>query len=146
MDFVVSSPTTIYLVAECFKDIASRFTLDANSEFLFGQCVNSVAAGTPYPKHSGIPNPEHFRNHPSNGFSRAFSEGTEIAINRFEYGSAWPLSEFWSDAVAPYRKVVDDYIEPIVARAIQRREEILGMEKDAEPATVLDHLLNEIQG
>jgi len=51
-----------------------------------------------------------------------------------------------SDVVAPYRKVVDDYIEPIVARAIQKKAEIQEIEKDAEPSTVLDHLLNETQG
>jgi len=108
--------------------------------------VNSIAASTHYPKHSGISNPEQFHTHPSNGFSRAFSDGTDISNKRFGFSSLWPLTEFWSDAVAPYRKVVDDYIEPIIAEAIQRKEKMQEIEKDTEPATVLDHLVNDIQG
>jgi len=108
--------------------------------------VNSIAASTPYPKNSGIPNPEQFHTHPSSGFSRAFSEGTEISNKRFGLASLWPLAEFWSDSVALFRKVVDDYIEPIISKAIQRKVEMEEIEKDAEPTTVLDHLLNDIKG
>ncbi|KII83768.1 hypothetical protein PLICRDRAFT_168657 [Plicaturopsis crispa FD-325 SS-3] len=49
-----------------FQDAILRFTLDSATEFLFGNCVHSLATGLPYPS-TGPPYPSTGPPHPSTG-------------------------------------------------------------------------------
>ena len=131
------------------KDLVSRFTLDSATEFLFGKTVASLSAGIPYSPSSGKENPSSYAEHASNIFVTAFQEGQILSMNRMGFGWEWPLAEFWKDQVAPLRKVVDDFTSPVLAAALEKREQDLKQEKDAasdEDLTLLAHLVKHTQG
>jgi hypothetical protein len=127
----------------------SRFTLDSATEFLFGKTVASLSAGIPYSQSSGKENPSSFTEHASNTFVTAFQEGQIIGIDRMGFGSEWPLAEFWKDKIAPLRKVMDDFTGPVLAAALEKREQERKKEKDVandEDLTLLAHLVKHTQG
>ncbi|KAK0202806.1 cytochrome P450 [Desarmillaria ectypa] len=104
-----------------FQDVVARFTLDSATEYLFGKDVNSMSAGLPYPAGSPLADHPHFVNHPSNAFVKAFAKGQEQSAVRLQGGRTWPLREFWADAVKPSRKVVDEFVQPMLAEALEKK-------------------------
>ena len=136
-----------------WQDVVSRFTMDSATEFLFGHDVDSAGAGLPYPPGSplALADPQRFRDHPSNRFVDAFTEGQNLLALRTRAGAtAWRLYEFWRDRVAPKRRVVDKFVRSILddpafaARDVEARVGAAG--KPGENDTLLHHLLNHTQG
>jgi len=126
----------------------SRFTLDSATEFLFGKDVNSLSAGLPYPPSVSSPDvlKGFVRDHPSNRFAHAFLEGQELTATRTRYGMHWRLREIWGDEVEKRRVVVDEFVNPIIEGARQRKEQVTGKEKVEEEETFLDHLIKYTEG
>ncbi|KAF7331544.1 hypothetical protein MKEN_00033500 [Mycena kentingensis (nom. inval.)] len=130
-----------------FQDLVSRFTLDSATSFLFGKSVDSMSAGLPYPASSplAMANSAEFDNHPSNTYVRSFVQSQILTTQRAAFGSRWPLMEFWKDRVKPHRKVIDDFIEPILNEALEGKaaKHDGGGEdgKAAEEGTFLSHLV-----
>jgi hypothetical protein len=130
--------------------MVSRFTIDSATEFLFGSDIRTLSAGLPYPASSPLADSDAFLNHPSNKFASAFMEGQRVANLRTRYGLAWPLVEFWQDKVKPHRKVVDQFIEPILVETLATRAAI-GSEADSkdgveDEGVLLNHLINHTKG
>ncbi|KAJ7466234.1 cytochrome P450 monooxygenase pc-3 [Mycena galericulata] len=125
------------------QDVASRFTLDSGTEFLFGKSVDSLSAGLAYPGGSSQKNPDSFLNHPSNTFADAFLKGQQVHVGRSRFGNKWPLNEFWKDRVKPHRQVIDQFIEPILNDALQAKAPRHTEPEDSKPKadTLLSHLL-----
>ncbi|KAK0200205.1 cytochrome P450 [Desarmillaria ectypa] len=129
-----------------FQDVVARFTLDSATEFLLGKDVNSIAAGLPYPAGSPLADNLHFVNHPSNAFVEAFARAQEYTIVRIKSGPSWPLRELFRDKVKPLRKVLDDFIEPLLSEGYQRKTKSTkpaGSEKKLDDMNLLDRLLEE---
>ena len=128
-----------------FQDLMGRFTLDSATEFLFGHCVHSLNAGLPYPHNvsyipSNVLTPE---KRLANNFSAAFLDVQFAVSQRERLGFVWPLQEVFENKTKKPMKVVDAFIEPIVADAIAkknsaRREEKVPQEGEG---TLLDHLV-----
>ncbi|KAJ7755198.1 cytochrome P450 [Mycena metata] len=123
-----------------FQDLTSRFTLDSATEFLFGRSVDSTSAGLPYPESSPLANSPSFLNHPSNNFVRSFVQSQILSAQRASYGHNWPLFEFWKDIVKPHRKVINEYIDPILNDALARKR-VGGLEDSKEDQTFLSDLV-----
>ncbi|KAK0481275.1 cytochrome P450 [Armillaria novae-zelandiae] len=104
-----------------FQDVVARFTLDSATEYLFGKDVNSTSAGLPYPAGSPLSDNPHFVNHPSNTFVKAFAAAQGNSALRLQRGQYWPLFEFWEDAVKPMRQVVNEFVEPLLVEALNRK-------------------------
>ena len=132
------------------QDLASRFTLDSATEFLFGHNVGSLSANIPYPASAAHLNKPSFYNHPSTIFAKAFTEGQNLSTNRSFLGEDWPLGEFWSDKVASFRKVIDNFTEPLMEDALARRNIKLSKGADAEDdnenSNLLAYLVEHTQG
>ncbi|KAK0438214.1 cytochrome P450 monooxygenase pc-2 [Armillaria borealis] len=124
-----------------FQDVVARFSLDSATEYLFGNDVNSISAGLPYPAGSGN---SAFVAHPSNAFVKAFSKAQEQIVVRFHRGQFWPLCEFWADEVKPLRQVVDDFIRPTLAEAFDRKAKGVKLGKDLKSTSLLDRLVENI--
>ena len=81
---------------------------------------------------------------------KAFSEGQNLAIERSSFGNDWPLLEFWSDKVAPLRKVMDNFTEPLMEEALAKRKLELSkgvdVKDDDENDNLLAHLVRHTQG
>jgi len=132
--------------------MVSRFTLDSATEFLFGNDIRTLSAGLPYPASSPLARSDPFVNHPSNKFASAFMAGQYFVNLRTRYGSSWPMAEFWKDKVKSHRKIIDEYIEPILTEALANRVGIDGktlMDREmasSDGTTLLSHLINHTQG
>jgi hypothetical protein len=134
--------------------MASRFTLDSASEFLLGRNVHTLSAGLCYPAYSPLANSPTFLNHPSNKFVNAFTTGQHLTALRTRYGPTWPIMEFWKDKVSPHRKVVDEFIQPILTEALIKQAEsasLIGKDApggsdDSDNETLLSHLVGRTQG
>jgi hypothetical protein len=137
-----------------FQDVASRFTLDSATEFLFGKDVRSLSAGIVYPPKSPLSKDPTFLDHPSNRFVRAFTESQIATAYRTNYGSSWRFAEFWRDQVQKHMEVCHEFIDPIVVDTVAKKHEQmrLGLDvKDAtgevkEGETLLEHLVNYTEG
>ncbi|KAF8905836.1 cytochrome P450 [Gymnopilus junonius] len=131
------------------QDLASRFTMDSATEFLFNTDVRSLDAGLPYPHYSPLVNTSAV-DHPANQFSRAFDEAQRFIALRGRRGINWPLSEFWKDEVKEKMVIVRGFIDPIIKTAVERKRasgvsEKSSSEKDREVKegeSLLDHLIN----
>ncbi|KAJ7054373.1 cytochrome P450 monooxygenase pc-3 [Mycena amicta] len=117
-----------------FQDLASRFTMDSATSFLFGSCVDSLDA-TPLPyAHNTVAVSEQT----SDAFSAAYNSVIEQTSSRTRWGDVWPLFEMQRDATREPMRIVDAYLEPIIAAAVQAQG---GCCQKAE--TLLDELLNQ---
>ncbi|KAJ7618428.1 cytochrome P450 [Roridomyces roridus] len=114
-----------------FQDLVARFTLDSATEFLCERSVDSMAAGLPYPPNSPLADSASFVNHPSSTFVTSFMASQTLSVMRTPYGSRWPLWEFWTDRVKPHRKVVNDFIEPILNRTLEAKKQDKQVIRDA---------------
>lgn len=135
--------------------MVSRFTLDSATEFLFGQDVCSLSAGLIYPPSSPRSKDIAFENHPANKFAHAFSEAQIASAYRGRFGSAWRLSEFWTDRVKKHMDVCYKFIDPILKEALEKNkmlkenmdEKTDAKDRDVEEGeTLLDHLVNYTEG
>jgi hypothetical protein len=81
---------------------------------------------------------------------KAFTEGQNLTVVRSSLGSDWPLLEFWSDKVAPLRKVMDNFTEPLMEDALAKRNLELSRGADAkdddENGNLLGYLVKHTQG
>ena len=127
-----------------FQDLMGRFALDSATEFLFGHCVHSLDAGLPYPHNlsntpTNILTPE---KQVANDLSAALLDAQFAVGQRERFGFVWPLREVFENKTKKPMKVIDAFIEPIVADAIAkndiRREEKVSEEDEG---TLLDHLI-----
>ncbi|KAK0438221.1 cytochrome P450 [Armillaria borealis] len=127
-----------------FQDAVARFTLDSATEYLFGNDVNSTSAGLPYPAGSPLAGNPHFVNHPSNTFVKAFAAAQEESALRLQRGQYWPLFEFKADAVKPLRQVVNEFVEPLLVEALNRKDEgkkLMEDDKSDENLSLLTRLV-----
>ncbi|KAJ6579544.1 cytochrome P450 [Mycena vulgaris] len=124
-----------------FQDMISRFTLDSATEFLFRRSVDSMSAGLPYPQSSPLANSPSFLNHPSNTYVKSFVRSQIVTVERAPYGTKWPLREFWTDRVKPDRKIIDEYVEPILNEELKKKAKERTEGKSDERETFLSHLV-----
>ncbi|KAF4609531.1 hypothetical protein D9613_012249 [Agrocybe pediades] len=126
------------------KDLFGRFTLDSATEFLFGQSVDSLSAELPFPPAYAHLNTAAYHNHPSNVFVEAFTHGLTRTASRAGLGAEWRLFEFAGDKVKPMRKVIDEFVKPMIERALKDRETGFSGKSKA-PHTVLASLVDHTQ-
>ncbi|KAK0458665.1 cytochrome P450 monooxygenase pc-3 [Desarmillaria tabescens] len=130
-----------------FQDVVARFTLDSATEFLFGKDVESISSGLPYPTGSPLAGDLHFVNHPSNVFVTAIARASEHSMTRLRRGPFWPLYELLSDKVKPHRRVMDNFVQPMITEALDRKAKgikFAGSEKTLENMSLLDRLVEDI--
>ncbi|EJD53569.1 CYP63 cytochrome P450 monooxygenase-like protein [Auricularia subglabra TFB-10046 SS5] len=132
------------------QDLTGRFTLDSATEFLFGACVHALAS--PLPRPGEIMADGSRRVAPgavlsrADEFVRAFNQAQVVISNRLWVGPIWPLYEFWQDKTKEPMKVIDAFIDPILAQALSKKKERVALGELAaddkeEAATLLDHLV-----
>lgn len=111
--------------------------------------MGSLSAGLPYPPKDTHKNTFSFYNHPSTVFVKAFTQGLYQSAIRTGLAEEWPLAEFFQDKILPLRKVMDDFTEPLMKKALAKREKELADNNnpdEQEAETLLAHLVNHTQG
>ncbi|KAG2355525.1 cytochrome P450 [Suillus spraguei] len=127
-----------------FQDLISRFTLDSASEFLFGQCINSLSAGLPYPHNATESTDAIQGDNTATAFAYAFSEAQQTINRRLSLGQIWPLTEIFADDTAQHMKVVNAFLDPILTDALEKHSTACEFDKNniADDQTLVDHLVN----
>ncbi|KAI9572475.1 cytochrome P450 [Boletus coccyginus] len=137
-----------------FQDVASRFTLDSATEFLFGKDVRSLSAGIVYPPSSPLFDDPTFLNHPANRFVCAVVESQIASASRAHYGTFWRFAEFWQDRVEKHVKVCYEFIDPIIADTLAKKKHEKkqpgsdvndGTGRAKEGETLLEHLVHSTE-
>src|SRR5882724_8482108 len=126
----------------------SRFTLDSATEFLFGSCVHSLSARSPY-AHNSPRRPSAAQPHPSDHFAAAFSQAQHQIALRSRLTDSWPLGEFWKDNTKDSMKVINDYIGPILRNALAKEgqtDKQKPKRADVVEESLLDHLVKLSDG
>lgn len=117
--------------------------MDTATEFLFGQDVKSLSGELPYPStYTGYVPP---RNHPSDKFTSAFNLAQAYAYPRGFFAKAWRLVEFWEDRVGTQMGVTNEFIDPLIHAALQKKRDAKGV-YEADDGTLLDHLVQQTDG
>ncbi len=82
-----------------------------------------------------------------NAFTQALLQAQNVLIDRQRKGWIWPLDEIRGDRTAEPMKVIGNFIEPIIASALEKKN--LDMTKAQEiddDDTLLDHLVKVTSG
>jgi cytochrome P450 len=128
------------------QDVVGRFTLDAASDFLFGQCVRSLDGALPRAHEA----PDARVPSAGEAFARAFSAAQDVISYRNMVGPVWRLLEVRGDRTAEAMRVVSAFIDPIVREAIRKRQQQQphAEQKDevADEDTLLDYLVRQTSG
>ncbi|KAF8838574.1 cytochrome P450 [Paxillus ammoniavirescens] len=129
-----------------FQDVTSRFTLDAATEFLLGHCLNTLAAGIPYPYNVPNQEPLSTESNTAQDFAAAFTVAQQRMVRRSVIGQTWPLFELLEDRTRKPMEVVDAFLIPILKDAIEKHKVLQGFQETAEESedgTLLDHLIQQ---
>ena len=118
---------------------------------MFGKDVGSLSAGIPYPPGTNAPAGDVTvaSEHPSNRFVNAFALGQLHSARRARLGIHWRFLEMKRDEVAVQRKLVNEFVDPIIDEVLQRQtgksENSVDREEEEEE-TMLEHLVRHTQG
>lgn len=135
-----------------FQDLMSRYTLDTATEYLFGQCANSLSAGLPYPSVKPGASRTRLRERSemstAEKFSASFAKAQYALSRRLTVGWTWPLWELWKDRTKDAMKDVNYFLDPILDNALQKHKATQGQPIDnvANEYTLLDHLVKLTDG
>ena len=132
-------------IAVNVQDLLSRYTMDTATGFLFGQDVKSLSGELPYPSTYKGYTPS--RDHPSDKFTSAFNRAQEYSYPRGFLEKAWRLAEFWEDKVKTQMGMTNEFIDPLVHAALQKKRDAKGVyEVNMDDGTLLDHLVQQTDG
>lgn len=101
-----------------FQDLVSRFTIDSATEFLFGKDVHSLECSLPY-----AGQPEQGPTNANDEFAHAFLGAQMALARRARYGPMWPLFELLDREHAKNRRIIRNYVDPIVRAAVTQARE-----------------------
>ncbi|GBE85606.1 Cytochrome P450 52E2 [Sparassis crispa] len=125
------------------QDIFARFTLDASSEFLFGTNMDTLSGKLPIPGKTKMSPMGSATDDEFGGFSSAFETLQAIVSKRIKRGKLlWPIAELLHDSMTPHVKVIHEYVDPLVQRALENRRsmEKAGVQSSPEQSTFLEYL------
>lgn len=119
--------------ASDIHDLVNRFTMDASSEFLCGQSVDTLS----------------FKNDGFDAFVDAFDKIQKVALDRNYAQSIWPLLEIFRDKAAPYAKTIQAWLDPVINRALEHKRSVrdMGLKRlDLDQSTFLEYLADSTDG
>ncbi|KAI5983159.1 cytochrome P450 monooxygenase CYP63 [Pisolithus marmoratus] len=129
------------------QDLYARFTIDAASELLFGQNLDTLSGCLPRPS-SSLPFERGSVTDDAWGtFARAFETLQRINTLRARTGLIWPLFELFDDKTIPYVDTVRHWIDPLVKQTLEDKAaaKCAGVERNVEEKTFLQHLADSTE-
>ncbi|KAJ7131724.1 cytochrome P450 monooxygenase pc-1 [Mycena crocata] len=129
-----------------FQDLIGRFTMDSASEFLFNMCVDSLKDDLPYAHNVAFPPPQSKlrEGQAAIKFMDAFGAAMLRISQRQVLGRIWPMFEIFGDQTADAMKVINDYLEPVIHAALEKRlaKPKEKTDENEEESSLLDDMLN----
>ncbi|RXW17143.1 hypothetical protein EST38_g8710 [Candolleomyces aberdarensis] len=100
------------------QDLFARFTLDAASEFLFSQSLDTLDLPFPVPGKATLGAKGSAMEGSWGAFAEAFESCQQNITRRARIGRMWPILELFEDKNEEHTKVIHDWLDPLVKRAI----------------------------
>lgn len=132
------------------QDLLHRFTLDSASEFLFGTQLDTLLRPLTEPgkvklgPKGSIPID---RTNEFDIFTEAFERVAVLVTRRGTQGTTWPLMELFEDKTEEPIRIIMDWLEPFVKQAVERRENMKGLQgSDVQDRVFLDFLALQTDG
>ncbi|KAG8897159.1 hypothetical protein FRB99_008393 [Tulasnella sp. 403] len=121
------------------QEMFARFTLDTAGEFLFGAGdLNTLDLLLPKAGCAVLGQKGAAMGGTYGEFVTAFEEAQIKVIRRFAAPPfVWTAKEFFQDTLAGMKKAMDDYLAPLVLRALEKKKQ---SGKTGEDESFLDHL------
>ncbi|KAF8824298.1 hypothetical protein HHX47_DHR8000411 [Lentinula edodes] len=135
-------------MAERANDLYSRFALDAASEFLFGQNLDTLSATLPVAGKTKMGPKGSATEDPWGSFASAFEMAQQVITARSRVGYFWPLFELFRDKNAPNAEVVHRWLDPLVKSALSEKEKMekAGICSPVTEKNFLQHLAESTDG
>lgn len=133
------------------QDLFSRFALDAASEFLFGENLDTLSASLPEPYRTPMGPKGSATQDTWGDFANAFDEAQMNVTKRARIGYLWPLLELFGDRNRPHAEVISEWLDPLVKKALEEKRRFSangGGESGHSPAadkTFLQHLADSTE-
>ncbi|EGO22856.1 hypothetical protein SERLADRAFT_471322 [Serpula lacrymans var. lacrymans S7.9] len=129
------------------QDLYARFTIDASSEFLFGQNLNTLCGKLPVPGCEDMSAKGTATNDSWGSFVQAFEAVQQIVTLRGRTGNIWPLFELFEDKTAPYVKAINQWIDPLVQNTLSHKAAMqkAGVQSNLQDKTFLQHLADSTE-
>ncbi len=124
------------------QDLFQRFTLDTGCELFFGaKDFNTLDLPLPFPGKvelgvKGSAAPEG----PNGKFLEAIDRLQELTFLRVLRGRFWAMNEFWKDEMKEYIKIVNQFVYPLVTKALEKKRVRGDRRCDADDGNLVDHL------
>jgi hypothetical protein len=130
------------------QDLYSRFALDSASEFLFGYNLDTLSAKLPIPHKTAMGPKGSATEDVWGSFTGAFETAQQIVTTRARIGKLWPLFELFGDKLEPHVKVIQNWLDPLVKRALddKLRTGQAGVISSIGEKTFLEHLTDSTEG
>ncbi|KAG9007742.1 hypothetical protein FRB94_013977 [Tulasnella sp. JGI-2019a] len=124
------------------QDMFARFTMDTAGEFLFGTSdLNTL--DLPFPKASeAVLGPKGIATDTVyGGFVQAFEQGQINTHKRVGQPIPfWAAREFIVDSQTETAKVIQEFLEPLARKALERKAQVLASGEKMDEESFLDHL------
>ncbi|KAG2155274.1 cytochrome P450 monooxygenase CYP63 [Suillus bovinus] len=129
------------------QDLFARFTIDAASDFLFGQNLDTLSKKLPVPS-SRFQNDRGSTTDDSWGtFAQAFEAVQRVITMRGRTGFIWPIFELFDDKTAPHVDIIKRWLDPLVKQTLDRKAlaHKTGIQNTMEEKTFLEHLADSTE-
>ncbi|OJA17451.1 hypothetical protein AZE42_05935 [Rhizopogon vesiculosus] len=129
------------------QDLFARFTIDAASDFLFGENLDTLSKRLPAPS-SGSQSDRGSATDDSWGtFAQAFEAAQRIITMRARTGSIWPVFELFEDKTAPHVEIIKRWLDPLVKKTLEHKAaaQKVGRWSTMEDKTFLEHLADSTE-
>lgn len=129
------------------QDLYHRFALDASSEFLFGNNLDTLSASLPIPGKTAMGPKGSATEGVWGSFAGAFEMVQQIITTRSRIGYLWPLFELFKDKTEPHVKIIQDWLDPLVKQALDHklRTEQAGVTSPISDKTFMQHLADSTE-
>lgn len=124
------------------QDMFARFTMDTAGEFLFGTSeLNTLDLPLPKASEAAIGPKGVATDGIYGGFVQAFEQGQVNARKRSSQPAPlWTAREFFHDSQTETAKAIDDFLEPLARKSLQRKDAVLAGGGKVDEGSFLDHL------
>ena len=130
------------------QDLYARFSLDAASEFLFGERFDTLHGSLPVAGSAKLGTKGTATDDAFGAFVSAFEAIQEIVTTRAIRGYFWPIRELFRDQAEPHAEVISKFLDPIVQRTLDRKKKMrhAGVSPTTEHDTFLEYLADNTEG
>jgi hypothetical protein len=130
------------------QDLFARFTIDAASDFLFGQNLDTLSKRLPDPSSGGQSDRGSATDDSWGTFAQAFEAAQRIITMRARSGSIWPVFELFEDKTAPHVEIIKKWLDPLVKQTLEHKvaSQKISHWNTIEEKTFLEHLADSTEG